>query len=195
MDHFLALIVTLFIFIFLYQHYKFEDYDSTLGPSRYFTAASFPRKVVLIRGKWNIDNDEKLLNEAINTINKTCNYNFFSPIITAVNEEANALNIHYARRKHLNHKAFDGRGTVLAHAEMPPGNRLCFDIDEDWDEIKFETTFIHEAFHTLGLDHNRNLNSIMYPKYQPLMRPTALDVYNLRLLFPFMHSGGGNPAI
>lgn len=96
--------------------------------------------------------------------------------------------INFYRGKHLpTHPPFDGEGRVLAHAESPPGNRICFDADERWTREKLFITFIHEFFHTLGFKHTKRKTSLMYHLYKvnvDILDNT--DVTNFFQLFPFL---------
>jgi hypothetical protein len=70
---------------------------------------------------------------------------------------------------------FDGPGEVLAHASYPNPYQLRqvilhFDEDERWvddpdQDVDLVTVAAHEIGHTLGLDHSRARNSLMYPSY------------------------------
>lgn len=64
------------------------------------------------------------------------------------------------------HDNFDGEGSVLAHATMPPNKEICFDVSEKWNEDFFINVLIHELGHVLGLSHVSDEDSIMYPSYQ-----------------------------
>jgi len=73
--------------------------------------------------------------------------------------------------------AFDGVGTILAHGFYPPPNGgnlagdLHFDDAETWTRdlpptgTDLDTVALHEAGHTLGLDHSAVTSAVMYAYY------------------------------
>jgi predicted Zn-dependent protease len=84
--------------------------------------------------------------------------------------------------------AFDGRGKVLAHAffpNSPDEGKLHYDDEELWafeDASKIKQDYtdllsvtIHELGHSLGLDHSKDQNAIMYAYYR------APDIVNGQL--------------
>jgi hypothetical protein len=83
--------------------------------------------------------------------------------------------IGWARGDHGDGDPFDGPGDVLAHASYPNPYQpeqviLHFDEDEDWvdgpnEDVDLVTVAAHEIGHTLGLDHSRDPNSLMFPSY------------------------------
>ncbi|CAL1527267.1 unnamed protein product, partial [Lymnaea stagnalis] len=80
--------------------------------------------------------------------------------------------ITFARREHGDgdYNSFDGRGMLLAHA-YPPGNvsmsgDIHFDMDELWssgvnksDTRDLMMIAMHEAGHSLGLQHSKNVRA------------------------------------
>ncbi|MFD3401577.1 matrixin family metalloprotease [Kribbella sp. NPDC058693] len=93
--------------------------------------------------------------------------------------------------------AFDGPGNVLAHGFSPPSGTgsaidgdLHFDDDETWTRdlpptgIDLDTVALHEAGHTLGLDHSAVASAVMYPFYGGGRRTlTDDDVAGIRSLY------------
>jgi len=91
--------------------------------------------------------------------------------------------------------AFDGVGGTLAHAFYPPpyGNfagDLHFDDAETWTRdlpptgTDLDTVALHEAGHTLGLDHSDDASSVMYAFYGGALRTlTDDDIGGIRSLY------------
>ncbi len=87
---------------------------------------------------------------------------------------------------------FDGRGGILAHTFYPPPNPetiagdLHLDLDEPWklgaDNDLFSVV-LHELGHALGLGHNDDPHSVMYPYYRRHGGLTAADVAEIRRLY------------
>lgn len=90
------------------------------------------------------------------------------------------IRIKFARKEHGCGYDFDGTGHVLAHAFYPYnseqfGGDVHFDSDETWsaggaagDSTRSMSLFhvaLHEIGHAIGLPHNNNPQSIMYPWY------------------------------
>lgn len=102
----------------------------------------------------------------------------------------NSIVIAFFKGKHLNHEPFDGVGKVLAHAELPPGRKMCFDAEEYWTNKMFYTTFIHEFFHILGFHHSQRSSSVMFPRYQEKQEVVDdVDVANFFKIYPFIKNG------
>lgn len=106
------------------------------------------------------------------------------------------LQMMFARGHHGDPLPFDGRGNQLAHA-FPPGTTLRsgdihFDLAERWsmssdcplDKIDLYNLALHEIGHALGLRHNEDMNSIMYPSYLgPQRHLHEKDVQSIRELY------------
>ncbi len=87
---------------------------------------------------------------------------------------------------------FDGRGGVLAHTFYPPPNAetiagdMHLDVDEPWRigaDIDLFSVVLHELGHALGLGHNDDPGSVMYPYYRRLTALTAADKAEIRKLY------------
>lgn len=171
------------LFIYFYEPKPPENYTI----SKYYNIDSFPKRAIIIKKTYSITNDELIFNNVFKILNKMTKFNFFSPIEYSKFEYANSLNIHYVMFKHgFNHPPFDGAGNIMAHAETPPGIRICFDLSEKWTEKKLHTTFFHELLHFLGLQHSKIKESIMYYSYSYKFAPTHNDILNLKRIYPFI---------
>jgi hypothetical protein len=87
---------------------------------------------------------------------------------------------------------FDGRGGVLAHTFYPPPNPetiagdMHLDLDEPWKigaDIDLYSVVLHELGHALGLGHNDDPSSVMYPYYRRHSGLTAADIAEIRKLY------------
>lgn len=85
----------------------------------------------------------------------------------------------WASGDHGDGAAFDGAGSILAHAFYPPpcggvhAGKCHFDESESWassdspDACDLEAVALHEIGHLLGLEHSSVRDSVMFPYYQP----------------------------
>ena len=115
----------------------------------------------------------------------------FSETTNAANAD---IEIAWLRGNHGDGDPFDGAGDILAHASVPNPYRerkleLHFDDDERWvnsatQDVDVLTVAIHEIGHTLGLDHSRDENAIMYAAYfGPRRSLSSDDVAGIQALY------------
>lgn len=102
------------------------------------------------------------------------------------------IEIFAAARDHGDGFPFDGRGGVLAHTFYPPPNPetlagdLHLDLDEPWKigaDIDLFSVVLHELGHALGLGHNDDPASVMYPYYRRVSGLSAADIAVIRRLY------------
>ena len=58
-------------------------------------------------------------------------------------------------------KSIDGQGKTLAFAYFPTVGDITFDTSENWNNNTFLETAVHELGHSLGLDHENDVDAIM----------------------------------
>lgn len=106
------------------------------------------------------------------------------------------IDVRFATGDHGDGTSFDGVGKVLAHGFYPPPNGgdlagdLHFDDAETWTRdlpptgIDLDTVALHEAGHTLGLNHSADSTAVMYAFYGgPRRTLTADDIAGMRSLY------------
>ncbi|OCT96141.1 hypothetical protein XELAEV_18013824mg [Xenopus laevis] len=94
---------------------------------------------------------------------------------TRIYDGVSDIEILFASKDHNDFLPFDGPSGVLAHAFAPGdniGGDLHFDEDEKWTSgsagVNLFLVAAHELGHSLGLDHSKDRNALMYPIYSYL---------------------------
>lgn len=111
--------------------------------------------------------------------------------------------VSFVGKDHGDEKAFDGPGGVLAHAYFPDTTlkgRVHFDSDEVWTfrndtGTDLESVSLHEFGHTMGLSHNDNPDSVMYPWFQGYTELHDQDANAARILYEIPEYGKMQPGI
>jgi hypothetical protein len=106
------------------------------------------------------------------------------------------INVLFGSGNHGDSWPFDGAGSVLAHGFPPPPNNgtlagdLHFDDAETWTTnlpptgTDLPTVALHEAGHTLGLDHSAVASAVMFAFYGgPRRTLTDDDIAGLRSIY------------
>lgn len=115
--------------------------------------------------------------------------------------------ISFAVGAHGDFHPFDGPGKSLAHAFSPgPGinGDAHFDDDEHWTKdtsgINLFLAAAHELGHSLGLEHSKNPEALMFPVYNPLTNPARFrlsgdDVDGIQSLYGPPAASPNDPVV
>lgn len=113
------------------------------------------------------------------------------------------IEVFAASGEHGDGYSFDGKGGVLAHTFYPPPNAetlagdLHLDLDEPWRigaDIDLYSVALHELGHALGLGHNDNSASVMYPYYRRVNGLRDADITEIRRLYAAAGSTATPPS-
>ncbi|OCT93196.1 matrix metalloproteinase-18 [Xenopus laevis] len=92
---------------------------------------------------------------------------------TRIYDGVSDIEMLFASKDHKDFLPFDGPSGVLAHALAPGDNMggdVHFDADEKWTSgsagVNLFLVAAHELGHSLGLDHSKESNALMYPTYR-----------------------------
>lgn len=95
----------------------------------------------------------------------------------------------FEKRKEFCYNEFDGKGGTLAHAYFPNEKNtvveIHIDFSEDWDftinssdssRLTLLSTMIHEIGHSLGIEHTKETDSVMYPFHNGVIDLSDEDI-------------------
>jgi len=124
------------------------------------------------------------------------NWCLVSPMVVRQVASGGDIEVRFETGDHGDGLAFDGVGNVLAHGFYPPPNGgalagdLHFDDAETWTRnlpptgVDLDTVALHEAGHTLGLDHSSDTSAVMYAFYGGARRTlTNDDIAGIRSVY------------
>lgn len=206
---FIVFILTILIFfcsvVFTFKTYNYLNFTDTFffNEIYYYNKTVFPLKLGFVKNefsvKYNLNTIIDAINKTTQTINEQTKFNFFiGPVqlLTGIYNDTNidtisylldTVKIQFVAKKHNVHESFDGKGSVLAHATLPPFKTLCLDAEESWNKDVLISVLLHEFGHILGLRHpdNMTVSSIMnnpmgmfyYQKY---------DLITLKKAYPWI---------
>lgn len=105
----------------------------------------------------------------------------------ALNQEAESLgqqtDEYNSNARHLNSTIDDYQGVLVTHPEEglyeQDGSKRKISIYIDVSHEEFLHTLTHEFGHALGLDHNSNSKSIMYPQTSKVLTPSKEEIEEL----------------
>lgn len=140
----------------------------------------------------NLGNEYNIIQAAINNINETTQFTFFTMLMPGLKPTNinSVLHLKDSTGKHECIEPFDGPYGILAHSYYPPHKKICIDASEEWSSEKLCNTLIHELCHSLGLGHDNSskYRTIMNAHYSnDVWGLQPADVKKLQKIYPFIH--------
>jgi hypothetical protein len=132
--------------------------------------------------------EQQAVRDALHLWHTVSNVNFTE---NTSNPSLAQIRVSWATGNHGDASPFDGKGNcfteeglVLAHAFYPEDGDIHFDDGEEWttesaiaceQPVDLVTVALHEAGHSLGLQHAEDEDAIMYPSYLGTRRYLDID--------------------
>lgn len=196
MNYFFTLLLVLAacLFVFILMH-KFYQRKTKINAHRHvYSRHEFPIAIYYDYSPYrnsNLGNEYNIIQAAINHINETTKFTFFTMLMPGIKPHNlnSVLHLKDSTGRHECVEPFDGPHGILAHSYYPPQKKICIDASEQWSAEKLCNTLIHELCHSLGLEHDNS------PKYRSIMNAhysndilglQPADVKRLQHIYPFI---------